>query len=48
MRDRDLDELIRTMADFERFREAIDIFRKMSTSPHFETFLTLPAYRKIV
>jgi malate synthase len=31
-----------------RFREAIDIFRKMSTSPHFETFLTLPAYRKIV
>src|SRR6185295_16567653 len=26
-----------------RFREAIDIFRKMSTSPHFETFLTLPA-----
>jgi malate synthase len=31
-----------------RFREAIDIFRKMSTSEHFETFLTLPAYRKIV
>ncbi len=31
-----------------RFRDAIDIFRKMSTSPHFETFLTLPAYRKIV
>jgi malate synthase len=31
-----------------RFREAINIFRKMSTSPHFETFLTLPAYRKIV
>jgi len=31
-----------------RFREAIDIFRKMSTSPRFETFLTLPAYRKIV
>jgi malate synthase len=31
-----------------RFREAIDIFRKMSTSAHFETFLTLPAYKKIV
>ena len=31
-----------------RFRDAIDIFRKMSTSPHFETFLTLPAYKKIV
>lgn len=31
-----------------RFREAIDIFRKMSTSPKFETFLTLPAYKKIV
>jgi malate synthase len=31
-----------------RFREAIAIFRKMSTSPRFETFLTLPAYRKIV
>ena len=24
------------------------IFRKMSTSPRFETFLTLPAYKKIV
>jgi malate synthase len=31
-----------------RFREAIAIFRKMSTSPRFETFLTLPAYKKIV
>lgn len=31
-----------------RFREAIDIFRKMSTSDNFETFLTLPAYKKIV
>jgi malate synthase len=30
-----------------RFKEAIDIFRKMSTSPQFETFLTLPAYKKI-
>jgi malate synthase len=32
----------------DHFREAVDIFRKMSTSPHFETFLTLRAYRKIV
>src|SRR5205823_7178593 len=31
-----------------RFKEAIDIFRKMSTSEKFETFLTIPAYRKIV
>jgi malate synthase len=31
-----------------RFREAINIFRKMSTSPEFETFLTLPAYKRIV
>jgi malate synthase len=31
-----------------RFREAIAIFRRMSTSNHFETFLTLPAYKKIV
>lgn len=31
-----------------RFREAVAIFRKMSTSPQFETFLTLPAYKKIV
>jgi malate synthase len=31
-----------------RFREAIAIFRKMSTSAQFETFLTLPAYKKIV
>lgn len=31
-----------------RFREAVDIFRKMSTSAQFETFLTLPAYKKIV
>lgn len=31
-----------------RFREAVGIFRKMSTSAQFETFLTLPAYRKIV
>jgi malate synthase len=30
-----------------RFKEAIDIFRKMSTAPQFETFLTLPAYKKI-
>jgi malate synthase len=31
-----------------RFKEAIDLFRKMSTSPAFETFLTIPAYKKIV
>ncbi|HTN98363.1 MAG TPA: malate synthase A, partial [Nordella sp.] len=31
-----------------RFREAVGIFRKMSTSAQFETFLTLPAYKKIV
>jgi malate synthase len=31
-----------------RFREAVAIFRRMSTSNHFETFLTLPAYKKIV
>jgi hypothetical protein len=31
-----------------RFRDAVSIFRKMSTSPQFETFLTLPAYKKII
>jgi malate synthase len=31
-----------------RFAEAIDLFRKMSTAPTFEPFLTLPAYRLIV
>jgi malate synthase len=31
-----------------RFKEAVDLFRRMSTSKNFETFLTLPAYRKIV
>jgi malate synthase len=31
-----------------RFRDAVNIFRKMSTSPQFETFLTLPAYKKII
>jgi malate synthase len=30
-----------------RFKEAINLFRKMSTSGTFETFLTLPAYQKI-
>ncbi len=30
-----------------RFREAISIFRALSTSKDFEPFLTLPAYRKI-
>ncbi|MFZ5675453.1 MAG: malate synthase A [Pseudomonadota bacterium] len=31
-----------------RFREAVAIFRKMSTSARFETFLTMPAYKRIV
>jgi malate synthase len=31
-----------------RFKEAIAIFRAMSTSKTFETFLTLPAYKKIL
>jgi malate synthase len=31
-----------------RFREAVTLFKKMSTSRSFETFLTLPAYRRIV
>jgi malate synthase len=31
-----------------RFREAVALFKKMSTSRSFETFLTLPAYRRIV
>ena len=31
-----------------RFKEAINLFRRMSTSRTFETFLTLPAYQKIV
>jgi malate synthase len=31
-----------------RFREAVAIFKAMSTSRTFETFLTIPAYRKIV
>jgi malate synthase len=30
-----------------RFREAISIFKALSTSKDFEPFLTLPAYRKI-
>ncbi|MFL5259194.1 MAG: malate synthase A, partial [Hyphomicrobiales bacterium] len=30
-----------------RFKEAVDLFRRMSTSKNFETFLTLPAYREI-
>jgi malate synthase len=30
-----------------RFKEAIALFRRMSTSPTFETFLTIPAYKKI-
>ena len=30
-----------------RFKEAIELFRKMSTSESFEAFLTIPAYRKI-
>jgi malate synthase len=31
-----------------RFREAIDLFRQMSTAPALAAFLTLPAYRLIV
>jgi malate synthase len=31
-----------------RFKEAISIFKTMSTSKNFEAFLTLPAYRKII
>ncbi|CAN5221408.1 malate synthase A [soil metagenome] len=31
-----------------RFKDAIAIFRAMSTSKTFETFLTLPAYKQIV
>jgi malate synthase len=31
-----------------RFKEAIALFKAMSTSKHFETFLTVPAYKKIL
>ena len=31
-----------------RFKEAIGIFKAMSTSKNFESFLTLPAYKKII
>ncbi len=31
-----------------RFKDAISIFKAMSTSKNFEAFLTLPAYRKII
>jgi malate synthase len=31
-----------------RFKEAVAIFKAMSTSKNFETFLTIPAYKKIV
>ena len=31
-----------------RFKEAISIFKAMSTSKNFEAFLTLPAYKKII
>ena len=31
-----------------RFKDAVSIFKAMSTSKNFEPFLTLPAYRKIV
>jgi malate synthase len=31
-----------------RFKEAISIFKAMSTSKDFEIFLTLPAYKKII
>ena len=31
-----------------RFKEAIGLFKAMSTSKNFEPFLTLPAYKKII
>jgi malate synthase len=31
-----------------RFKEAIALFRSLSTARRFEPFLTIPAYRKIV
>ena len=31
-----------------RFKDAISIFKTMSTSKNFEAFLTLPAYKKII
>jgi malate synthase len=31
-----------------RFKDAISIFKAMSTSKNFEAFLTLPAYKKII
>jgi malate synthase len=31
-----------------RFKEAVNIFKAMSTAGNFETFLTLPAYKKIL
>ncbi len=31
-----------------RFKEAVSIFKAMSTSKNFETFLTLPAYKRIL
>ena len=31
-----------------RFKEAISLFKTMSTSKTFEPFLTLSAYRKII
>jgi malate synthase len=31
-----------------RFKEAIALFKAMSTSKHFESFLTVPAYQKIL
>jgi malate synthase len=31
-----------------RFKEAVNIFKAISTAGNFETFLTLPAYKKIL
>jgi malate synthase len=31
-----------------RFKEAVSIFKAMSTSKSFEVFLTLPAYKRII
>ena len=31
-----------------RFKDSHRLFKAMSTSKNFETFLTLPAYKKII
>jgi len=42
------EEVTPAVYDKGRFREAIALFKTMSTSKNFETFLTLSAYKKIV